>query len=116
MPSWPSTLPSAPLMERFRETAPDTVLRSQMETGPAKLRRRTTAGVREMKLSYLLSRAQVEALDGFYLGDLFGGALAFDFTHPRTGDGVSCRFRAPPVYTPVNGDYFRAALELEVLP
>lgn len=116
MPTWPITLPTAPLMDRFRETPPDNVLRTEMETGPAKLRRRTTAGVRVLALTYLLSAEQVADLDAFYKTTLYGGALAFSFTHPREGGTVSCRFREPPVYTPVNGNYYRATLNLEVLP
>jgi hypothetical protein len=116
MPAWPTTLPTAPLVDRFQETAPDTVLRTAMDEGPAKLRPRTTAGVRTMTLSYILDRAQVAALDIFYATTLSGGALAFDMAHPRTGNAASCRFRAPPEYSAVNGDYFRAAISLEVLP
>jgi hypothetical protein len=116
MPSWPSSLPSFPLADKFQEQPPDTLLRTQMDAGPAKLRPRTTAGVRLLRLAYILSRAQVEALDQFYRADLSEGALAFGFTHPRTGGAVSCRFRAPPEYAAVNGDYFRASLSLEVLP
>jgi hypothetical protein len=116
MPAWPPALPPSPLVQRFRETPPDTALRTGMDAGPAKVRRRTTAGVRLFQLEYLLSRAQMEALDAFYLDDLMGGTLAFDFAHPRSGDALSCRFRAPPAYAAVNGEYFRAALELEALP
>jgi hypothetical protein len=116
MPTWPVTLPAAPLLEGFREATPDTVLRTEMEQGPAKLRQRTTAGVRTLSVGYLLSAAQVATLETFYLTTLSGGAAAFDFTHPRTGAGVSCRFVRPPEYAAVNGNYFRAALELEILP
>jgi hypothetical protein len=116
MTAWPTSLPSAPLIDRFRETAPDTVLRTAMDEGPAKLRRRTTAGVRMLKLAYILDRTQADTLDGFYLTDLSGGALAFDFTHPRTSEGIVCRFTAPPEYTALNGNYFRAEISLEVLP
>lgn len=116
MPAWPSTLPATPLMDKFRETSPDTLIRTEMETGPAKIRRRSTAGVRGMTLGYLLSRAQVAALESFYLADTAGGALAFDFTHPRSGAALVCRFRSPPAYESVNGEYFHVAVALEALP
>ncbi len=116
MPSWPATLPASPLLERFRETAPNNVVRTEMEQGPAKLRQRTTAAVRTMIVSYLLSKAQVATLEAFYLTTLQGGTAGFDFTHPRTAATVSCRFVRPPEYGIGNGNYFKVALELEVLP
>lgn len=116
MPLWPVTLPQSPLADSFRETAPGTTIRTQMEQGPAKIRRRTTAGVGDISFAYVLSAAQVAALEGFYLDDLSGGALSFSFTHPRTGGSLSCRFREPPQYASLSGDYFRAAVKLEILP
>lgn len=116
MPSWPPTLPSSPLADGLRETLPATALRTEMDQGPAKLRRRTTAGAATLSVNYLVSRAQVDGLQEFFNETLAGGTLPFDFTHPVSGASVSCRFRQPPAYAAVNAQYFRAALELEVLP
>lgn len=116
MPAWPETLPLSPLADSFRETAPDTTIRTQMEQGPAKIRRRTTAGVGDISFAYILSAAQAATLEDFYLDDLSGGAASFSFTHPRTGSPVSCRFRDPPQYEALGGDYVRVAVKLEVLP
>jgi hypothetical protein len=87
-----------------------------MEQGPAKLRRRTTSGVRMLAFEMLLSRAQTETLDSFYQDDLASGSLPFDFTHPRDGSAISCRFKRPPEYVPTSSEYFRCGLELEILP
>ena len=116
MAAWPETLPQSPLAEGFRETPADASLRTMMETGPAKLRRRTTAAAATLSLGYLMGTAQLAALDGFYAGTLQGGTLAFDFTHPVPVETVSCRFRQPPARAALNGGYFRVAVELEVLP
>src|SRR5208282_3063840 len=107
---------SSPLLENFQELLPQTAIRTDMDTGPAKIRQRTTAAVGSLMVSYLLSTAQTEALDTFYETTLFGGSGAFDYTHPRTGVTLSCRFVSPPSYAPVNGTYFKATLTLEVLP
>lgn len=115
MPTWPNTLP-APLADACRETAANTVVRSDMEQGPAKTRQRTTAGVSRLSLGYLMSASQISDLQDFFETDLIGGALGFGFTHPRTGDTVTARFRQPPEYASANGGYFRASIELEVLP
>ncbi len=116
MPSWPNTLPVSPLLDGFRETVPNAVVRTDMEQGPAKIRRRTTAAVRALSVSYLMSKAQVETLETFYLTTLMSGSLPFDFTHPRNSVSVSCRFVQPPAYGSANGNYFKVMLALEVLP
>jgi len=116
MAAWPDTLPAYPLLDSFRETVPNTVIRTDMEQGPAKVRLRTTAAVRTMTVGYLLSKAQVAALETFYLATLQGGALAFDFTHPRSNSAASCRFVRPPEYSSSNGNFFKVAIELEMLP
>ncbi|MCK4945413.1 MAG: hypothetical protein KAS59_04040 [Alphaproteobacteria bacterium] len=116
MTTWPDTLPVSPLLDSFRETVSDSVIRTSMEQGPAKLRRRTTAAVRELFVSYLMSKDQVIALEAFYLTTLQGGSLSFDFTHPRIETTVSCRFVKPPEYGSGNGNFFKVTIELEVLP
>lgn len=116
MPAWPLTLPVFPLAEHFRETVPDTTVRTAMDQGPGKARQRTMAGVRGLFVSYILDRTQVETLEGFFSADLAGGSLSFDFTHPRTEVAVICRFKKPPEYISLNGDYFRVMMEMEVLP
>lgn len=116
LPMWPSDLPTAPLVERYQETFADTSLRTKMEQGPAKLRQRTTAGVSELALSYLVSGAQAESLEEFYQDTLAGGSLAFSYQHPRRSTTVTARFRKPPQLTPRNGQYYLARLELEILP
>ena len=116
MTAWPDTLPAALLLENFQELLPQTAIRTDMDTGPAKVRRRTTAGTGALMVSYLLSVAETITLDAFYRTTLSGGATPFDFTHPRTGAALSCRFTSPPEYAPLNGNYFKATLALEVLP
>ena len=116
MTAWPDTLPASPLLDGFRESAPDTILRTDMEQGPAKIRQRTTAAVRTLTLRFLMSTAQVATLETFYLTTLHGGTAPFDFTHPRTGDTVSCRFTAPPQYAVTNGNFFKISFTLEILP
>jgi hypothetical protein len=116
MTAWPNTLPAAALLENFHESAPETIIRTDMDTGPAKIRQRSTAGMRSLSLHYLLSASQVATLESFYLTTLAGGSLSFTFTHPRTVATVSCRFVRPPEYGDNNGSYFKVALELEIMP
>lgn len=116
MPSWPGTLPSKPLEEAFKETAPNMVVRTQMDAGPAKIRRRFTAAPRPMTMQFSLTSTQVAALDTFYVTTLTGGADEFDWNDPRTNSSESFRFLAPPEYTPAGGDNWTATVSLELMP
>ncbi len=118
MPAWPATLPDEPLLAGYRERAPKTALRTEMDAGPAKQRNRFTAGVRPFGFTMDLTRAQVDTLDAFFITTLEGGTLAFDWTHPRTLAAVSFRFVAieTPEYTAVSQQDWRARLKLEILP
>lgn len=115
MPAWPASLPQAPLLGHS-EAAPDVLLRTNMDAGPAKVRRRFTAGVRAVIVPLLLDDAQVTTLDEFFTTTLAGGALRFDHVLPRTGAVVQYRFTAPPEYELIAPSKWRATLKLEVLP
>jgi len=116
MPAWPATLPQDALIDGYDERPPETALRTPMDAGPAKVRRRFTAGVRVVSATEALTRAQVDTLDAFYLTDLQGGALSFDWTHPRTQAAVQFRFVAGPRYAPQSQTDWLAQLRLEIVP
>lgn len=116
MTVWPVSLPASPLLDSFSETAPLTAIRTEMDQGPAKLRQRTTAGPRNLRMAFLMTAAQVQTVDDFYTDTLKGGALAFDFAHPRTAEVLSMRFLGAPTYTPAGSGYFRISFEAEILP
>lgn len=116
--NWPATLPDDVLVDGYDESPPETVVRTEMDAGPAKIRRRFTAGVRPLKVTLdRMTRTQVAALDELYVDTLEGGALPFDWTHPRTLGDVTFRFTRPPRYRPIgSGALWNAELELEVMP
>jgi hypothetical protein len=117
MPSWPSDLPPRPLVQGFSETAPTLAVRSPMDVGPAKVRRRATAGVTQLKSAFRLSAAQRASLLTFWQTTLQGGALSYSWTHPISGAGITCRIVEPPAFEPVaGGRFWNAALSIEVLP
>ena len=116
-PLWPPSLPQRPLVQGYSERAPETVIRTQTEAGPPKLRRRFTAGVRRFEMQLRLTSAQMDTLESFFDATVQGGALPFDWVHPRTGVITSFRFAEPPTYTPAaGGQLWTAALSLELLP
>lgn len=116
MPVWPISLPQSPLADSFRETVADNTIRSQVDQGPAKLRRRATAAVGLISCGFLLDKMESAVLSDFYKTGLSGGVLPFTFRHPRTGGSITCRFKSPPIFAANTGDYFRITLELEIMP
>lgn len=126
---WPPALPQAPLAEGYSETIPSNLLRSETDTGPAKVRRRGTAKPYIISASYLLSTEECEVLDGFLVDTLGGGAICFDWPRPmfhRREDGSFRYVRARIVpsgdglYTKnfASGlvDRWNVTLSLEIFP
>ena len=114
MPSWPATLPK-PLLLSWRETRPDNVIRTAMEYGPAKTRRRTLSNVTPVSFELLLSEAQLTTLDDFYDNDVASGALSFSMNHPRTGVLKNYKFTKPFECTLVSSVLIAVSIELEQL-
>jgi hypothetical protein len=112
--TWPASLP-APLLDGYQETEPDLVLRTEMEVGPAKVRRRAEKGVWRVAFELHLTAAQKGALRDFYRGSAGGGAVPFAWTDVETGTGYAARFVGPPVFRQL-GVRYRAQIELEILP
>lgn len=118
-PVWPIDLPQDVFTEGYDEGLPDVALRTQMDAGPAKTRRRHTAAPRPLNVTVGLSRAQAASFDDFFTEDLAGGALSFDWIHPRTLAAVTLRFVTPPpprIVPEPGAQRWRVALTLEVMP
>lgn len=124
LPTWPSTLPQVFQQSGYSETPPDLLVRTQMAVGPPLVRRRATAGVRQIKGTMLLTVStlvdQVSILDDFYVTSTFSGAIQFIWTSQRPLDGTvtaeNLRFSKPPSYRNVGGTTWEASLELELMP
>jgi hypothetical protein len=117
MPTWPADLPDHLLVEGYGESPPDTSIRTTMEAGVAKVRRRFTYAARPIAGALSLTRAQVESLDVFYRTDTQSGALRFSWRHPRFANltAVQMRFTAAPRYEALEPEIWRATLQLEIV-
>lgn len=113
---WPPSLPQVPLAEAFDEQLPDVVLRTEMDAGPAKTRRRFAVGVGTLAVPMFLDEAQQVTFDDFYTNTLAGGALRFEFTHPRTRVTRELRTLNPVALPKRKPNLFRLQMQLEVLP
>lgn len=115
MPTWPVTLP-APALNSLQESPPNNVLRTQMDKGPDKVRRRTTANIRPISFTLLLTPAQIQILDDFYTTETYSGTERFDYVHPRTDEDCVARFVQPPQYNEREGVIYSCSVSLEILP
>jgi hypothetical protein len=113
---WLSTLPQEPNEDGFTETPPNIILRTPMDVGPAKVRKRLSTNIRSITVQYTLTPAQILILDDLYVNVLYSGAYSFDCVHPRTQDPITVRFVSPPSYTAIEGGMYKANLSLEILP
>ena len=117
--SWPSTLPAANevLLDGHSETWTGSVIRTDMDAGPAKLRRRTTAAIRTLTCRMILNEEQVETLRVFYMSHLDYGTAPFQWDLPRTGGDILCRFVGDITVTPAgSGELWAASFTVERLP
>lgn len=116
-PGWPTSLP-VPLVEGISYTPGQNVIRSQMDAGVAKMRRRFTAVPETLTFNLVLIEAQVQVLQDFVEITL-ADVLPFDWIDFRkpTGTGVTYRFTKRPGFTPRSaaGNRWVAAIELEQL-
>lgn len=110
MEIWPTTLP-LPEQTGYTESRANNILRTQMEAGAPKQRRRYTAVFTSVKFQMTLTQAQSTVLIDFY--DTVGAA-SFAWTNPRTGASVTARFIEPPILT-AKDNYFLGSVALEIL-
>lgn len=115
VPSWPSTLPVELLMRGYSQSSPDLLVKSSVDAGPAKVRRRFTAGVQPVTGNLLLTRTELGYLRTFYDTTLLGGSLRFTWLEPITRTSKEFRFTSPIKWNSNDG-YYDVNLELEMLP
>ena len=101
--TWPPSLPQRPQMDSFSEDEGVIMVRTPMDQGPAKLRRRS-ARPSQMQVSFYMTPAQKTTLDNFILNTLRGTAR-FDFTHPLTN-----LVREVRIVPQSDGQLYRASL------
>lgn len=117
--AWPSDLPQTLLIDGNSFGTPDGRLRSQTDTGPAKVRPRSSAMVQPVAGTMLMTSAQLAILETFTgpSGDSAGGSLPFTFPAPYGGGDWLVRFAdSLPGKQNLGGDTWQVSLQFEKLP
>jgi hypothetical protein len=115
MAVWPLTLPQVPLVAGYRETFEDRRIVAQTETGPGKVRPRSSIGLRVLSMSFYLTEPQRQTLETFYRVETKAGELSFDYVQPRTKVAVQPRFIAEPKFAPARPDLWKSDVAVELL-
>ena len=111
---WPEVLPLTLRMNGLSAKRNSNVIRTTMDAGPKKARRRYTASSKEFTGSMLLDASQFFEFDQFYRVTLADGVLRFNFTDPQTLEIAEFRFTDDPTETSVDGK-FEISMQLERL-
>ncbi len=88
MAVWPASLPQKPLIAGYGRSGKSVLIRSPMDSGPAKVRKRTNAGVQPLSLSFRMTTAQLEDFEEWFSGDLGEGAFSFTLPNPEASSGT----------------------------
>jgi hypothetical protein len=116
--TWPPSLPENP-QKGFSETVNLNILRTPMDSGPAKQRYR---GLKPytVSVSYFLTQTQLNTLESFIVTTLRGTAR-FYWKHPKLGTNVEARVVPQNDGAMYSSQYlapgfFTVNLTLEILP
>lgn len=114
---WPVGLPY-PSADGYTTESQDVTIRTDMETGPARVRRRYTSGIDTTQLTWVLSESQVAQWITFYEDEWLQGAAwaSIPMLSPRTASigSYTARPTSQPKYTLVNDTTWKVALTVEV--
>ncbi len=116
MATWPGSLPG-PMKEPFNEALDDTVIRTSMDTGPTKRRRRYTARKDMLNLVYRLDLTQLAIFRTFYGTTINDGLTEYDMEHPVTEATITVAIMSPVKFVNVGAsDIYEIAFSVEIQP
>lgn len=95
--AWPSGAPQ--FAESWQEQDQPVTVRTEMDVGPPKVRRRYTRTMRLMNVGFVGTHEQWNALKEFYEIDCQGGVEFHTFRHPYENTLQDFRFREAPSST-----------------
>ncbi len=94
MTTWPSDLPTVPVRDGYRVSSDNGLVRTEMESGRARQRRRFVRAYKRVAITWRLSDVELERFRSFFYWDINHGADVFAISLPvaATSRPVSARF------------------------
>lgn len=120
--AWPPTLPKVFEQNSFGETPQTALIRTNMSTGPAKVRRRFTAVSRYWSGTMIMTNAELTAFKTFFETSLVYGSLSVDFPNQYDAGATTVEARfldegEPYSISPDGGTLdWQVSFRMEVLP
>lgn len=115
--TWPSFLQQLLNADSFNVEFGDTVIRSDNEIGPQKVRRRFTKPVDTYTASINVFQSDMVAFRQFFNTTLNGGATSFYFVDPLTNVTEVFRFSKPPQISPLgSAGHYRITMNWTKMP
>ncbi len=116
MKQWPSTLPQVGLVDGYQSGTGDGRLRSEVDAGTAKVRRRFSAVVRPLSIVMEMTADQLATFRAFVSNDLAGGIMPFQFpAQDEAGTWIVQFGRDMPTWSP-RGLGWAVKLDMVILP
>jgi hypothetical protein len=112
--TWPVQLPATLLIDGFSKQPQSSVIRTAMDAGPKKARRRYTARTVEYSGKQVFSILELAVFEQFYYNVLADGVLRFNFTDPTTLEIAEFRFTDDYTVGAIDG-LFEVTMQLERL-
>lgn len=115
--NWPSSLQSILNADSFGVEKGETLIRTDMDIGPAKVRRRFTKPVDKYTCSINMYQSDYATFVQFFDTTLNGGATTFNFVDPFSGTSAIFRFTKPPSISSIgSAGWYRVTMNWEKLP
>jgi hypothetical protein len=111
---WPDYLPAGLILNGLSKQPQSNVIRTAMDAGPKKARRRYTARAVRFSGKQVMSQGELEDFEQFYHIALADGVLRFNFTDPVTFQTAEFRFTEDYTAGAVDG-LFEVSMSLERL-
>jgi len=102
---YPEILPAELLADGFSKQPQSNVIRTAMDAGPKKARRRYTARTVKYSGKQIFDLSELMVFEQFYQNVLFDGVLRFNFRDPITGETAEFRFIENYIVNPIDGLY-----------
>ena len=115
---WPNVniLPQEIFVNSFNQLAISNNIRTSIEAGVDKVRRRYTTPIVTMKGKMWLTHQEYLNLENFYNITLQGGVQRFNFKDPADQTRIyEYRFVSPPSYSALSSNYYEVSLNWERL-
>jgi|DEB0MinimDraft_10_1074344.scaffolds.fasta_scaffold16042_1 hypothetical protein len=110
--TWPFGLTDKPLVDGYSEGQPDTILETQLDSGPPSRRRVATDAPKPITCVFELDYTDVASFRTFYETTLSGGSDTFQWNDPIDGSQYNWQFTGAPQISAVGGRLYRVTCNL----